>query len=159
MTLSMCRWGHWRIWTSPPGHLKVGLNATVSGQTKDYRRLDYARGAGPETLIPGTQDAEMGDIGTGLYKLILYPAVGAEAGYEPEAGTVVGSIDNLKIWEPAAVKPPQDFGWRDAYLTRDGEKVDMAAGEFVPGICHAERHRGGKRRGAHCGGIQQWGIV
>ncbi len=113
------------------GHLKVGLNATVSGQTKITGVWITPKG-GTETLIPGTQDAEMGDIGTGLYKLILYPAVGAEAGYEPEAGTVVGSIDNLKIWEPAAVKLPQDFGWRDAYLTRDGEKVDMAAGEFVP---------------------------
>ena len=113
------------------GKIKIGVDATEQGTTKIIGVWITPKG-GTETLIPGTQNEEMGDIGTGLYKLILYPAVGAEAGYEPEAGTVVGSIDNLKIWEPAAVKLPQDFGWRDAYLTRDGEKVDMAAGEFVP---------------------------
>lgn len=112
------------------GHLKIGLDATVSGETW-IRGIWITPKGGTEIQIL-EEPVAMGDIGNGLYKLILYPAVGAEAGYEPEAGTVVGSIDNLKIWEPAAVKLPQDFGWRDAYLTRDGEKVDMAAGEFVP---------------------------
>ena len=108
----------WKEWISPPEKLKLALMQQSRGQRR-LLAFGLPPKGGTETLIPGTQNEEMGDIGTGLYKLILYPPFGAEAGYEPEAGTVVGSIDNLKVWESAQTQLET--------LAQMGTAVDFAA--------------------------------
>ena len=112
------------------GRIKIGLDSTASGITKIIG-IWLTPNGGSESLVEKTKDASIGDVGTGIFKMILWPNK-LKSDAVLDANDVVVSMDNLKVWEPVEVAASQLYGWKDAYLTQNGEKVEFQEGTFVP---------------------------
>ena len=66
------------------------------------------------------------DMGDGMKMIILASKNGSQG-----AGDVTLKVDSVKAWTD--VKVSQLLGWKDAYLTENGEKVEqLKAGTFTP---------------------------